>query len=77
MVIKKYGSALFKLLCVLVLMVLLTACSQNRESAGRPEEKSMGGGLNTGVQVDRAQVTIPPIDASAPAVFKTATFGLG
>ena len=77
MITKKTGAALFKALLSLVMMALLTACSQNREPAGRPETKTKGEGLTAGVQVDRAEVSIPLIDAAAPAGFETATFGLG
>lgn len=77
MVTKKTGVALFKILLGLVMLTPLTACSQNREPAGRPEAKTKGGGLTSGAQVDRAKVPIPPIDAAAPAEFETATFGLG
>ena len=62
---------------LLVSLTLLAAGSWNREpSAGQPA-------MNSGEKMMLAEkqvyqtVTVPPIDAEAPAEFETATFGLG
>ncbi len=75
MVTKNYDYRPLVVLILLTMLALLPACSQNREPAGQTEAK--GGRMNAGVQIDRAAVSVPPIDTAAPDEFETATFGLG
>jgi len=75
MVTKNYDYGPCVVLILLTLLALLPACLQNREPAGQTEVK--GGPMNTGVQIDRAAASVPPIDTAGPNEFETATFGLG
>ncbi len=77
MTIKPKSAALVKVIPLLIMLALLTACSQNRESAGQPGPKMKGDAMLAEKQIDRVKVSIPPIDAAAPAEFESATFGLG
>ena len=66
-----------KVLAVMVMLTLLAACTQNRESsAGQPAMKNGEKNMLTAKQVYQTGA-VPPIDAEAPAEFETATFGLG
>ena len=72
------GVGVIKVLAVLVMLTLLAACTQNRESsAGPPEINIEGKPMQAETQVYQTVVTMPAIDAQIPAEFETATFGLG
>ena len=67
-----------RVLLVLALMVLLTACNQNRESAGtRPDRNTGNHKMYAHAQDIQKTDMLPAIDKLAPAEYKTATFGLG
>jgi len=63
---------------VLVLMALLTACNQNRESsAAQPDRNTGNHKMYAQDQAIQKTDMLPAIDARVPAEYKTATFGLG
>jgi len=67
-----------KVLAVMVMLTLLAACTQNRESsAGPPEINIEGKTMQAETQAYQTGATLPAIDAKIPAEFETATFGLG
>ena len=78
MKIKTLGLVVIKVLAVLVMLTLLAACTQNRESFADPPEINIEGKpMQAETQVYQTVATLPAIDAQIPAEFETATFGLG
>jgi hypothetical protein len=75
---KTRGIAMIKVLAVLVMLPMLAACTQNRESsAGPPEINNGGKTMPAETQAYQTVATLPAIDTQTPAEFETATFGLG
>jgi hypothetical protein len=64
-------------LSIIGLLAFLLSCSlmsdMHVDAASKPEEKTM----THAPQMEGETPTIPPIDAQAPAIFETASFGLG
>ncbi len=73
MAIGKNRFSVSRLLTALTIMVLLQACSQNRESAAGPK----GTDMQASKQIEQDDVSKPSIDLNIPAEVATATFGLG
>ena len=59
------------------MLSFLGACSQAMDSQASHEAKSTEAGMNLAYKTETDAPAIPPIDAAAPAVFETASFGLG
>ncbi len=59
------------------ILLLLGACSQAMDSQASHEAKSTEAAMNLAYKTKTDALAIPPIDAAAPAVFETASFGLG
>jgi hypothetical protein len=61
----------------MIMLAILWACSPKMnpqaDDAIQPSEDSM----NLAHQIQPESPVIPPIDAAAPAVYETASFGLG
>lgn len=56
---------------------LLLACSPTMDSQVGQESKTTEAAMNLALKTETDSPVIPPIDAAAPAVFETASFGLG
>ena len=59
------------------LLSFLWACSQTMDSQANHESKTTEATMNLAQEIETDAPAIPPIDAAAPAVFETASFGLG
>lgn len=62
---------------LLVAALLIWGCTSNRESAGNPESSAKEGSMNLEKHTENNTPVIPALDAAAPVVFETASFGLG
>jgi hypothetical protein len=62
---------------LLVITLILWGCTPNRESMGNTESTSKEGSMNLEKHTEKYSTAIPALDADAPAVFETASFGLG
>ena len=59
------------------MLSFLGACSPAMDSQTNHEAKTMETSMNLAYKTETDAPAIPPIDAAAPAVFETASFGLG
>jgi hypothetical protein len=59
------------------ILSLLWACSPAMDSQAGQESKTREAAMNLALKTETDSLAIPPIDAAAPAVFETASFGLG
>lgn len=64
-------------LLVLSVMLLTGACSQSKEAPVNHETDPKELSMNVEHKTDLSSQQMPPIDAAAPVVFETASFGLG
>jgi len=62
---------------VLSVMLLTGACSQNKEAPVNHQTDPKELSMNVEHKTDLSSQQMPPIDAAAPVVFETASFGLG
>ena len=60
--------------CVLCLMWVFSLTTDAQTSQ---QSKTTEAAMNLALKTETESLAIPPIDASAPAVFETASFGLG
>jgi hypothetical protein len=65
--------------CLFLLGILsfLGACSPTMDSQANHEAKTTEAAMSLAYKTETDAPAIPPIDAAAPAVFETASFGLG
>ena len=65
--------------CLLFLSMLsfLWACSPTMDAQPKYESKTTEAAMNLAYKIETESPAIPAIDAAAPAVFETASFGLG
>jgi hypothetical protein len=65
--------------CLLLLSALsfLGACSPAKDPQAKHEAQPTEVDMNLAHQIQTESPAIPPIDASVPAVYETASFGLG
>jgi hypothetical protein len=59
------------------MMSFLWACSPTMDSQANHESKTTETAMNLAHKIETESPAIPPIDAAAPAIFETASFGLG
>ena len=59
------------------MLSFLWACSPTMDSQANHESKTTEATMNLAYKTETESSAIPPIDAAAPAVFETASFGLG
>ena len=64
-------------LCVLAIFVLMTACSQDNRTAINHKSALEEHDMSLQHDLPASAGEIPPIDAAAPVVIETASFGLG
>jgi regulatory protein YycH of two-component signal transduction system YycFG len=62
---------------LLVMTLFLWGCTPNRESMGNTDSKLKESSMNLEKHTEKYSPVIPALDAAAPAVFETASFGLG
>lgn len=62
---------------LLVVTLFMWGCTSNTESMGHPESTSKEGAMHLEKHAQHNSPVIPALDAAAPAVFETASFGLG
>lgn len=62
---------------LLVAALLIWGCTPNMDSAGNTESSAKEGSMNLEKHTEKYTPVIPALDAAAPAVFETASFGLG
>ena len=58
-------------------LFFLWACSPSMDTPASHESKKMEANMNLAYQIETDPLTIPAIDAAAPAIVETASFGLG
>ena len=59
------------------ILSLLWAGSPMMDSQAGQESKTTEAAMNLALKTETDSLVIPPIDAAAPTVFETASFGLG
>jgi len=64
-------------LCLLSMLLVLWACSPTMDSRAGHESKKTEKDMNLAYKIAPESPAIPAIDAAAPSVFETASFGLG
>jgi hypothetical protein len=64
-------------LCLLGMLAVSWACSPTMDSQPSHKSKTTEGNMNLAYKIESEAPTIPAIDAAAPSVFETASFGLG
>ncbi|BBO70359.1 hypothetical protein DSCA_42890 [Desulfosarcina alkanivorans] len=64
-------------LVYLGVLFLLWSCSPAMDSQANHESEPTEAAMNLAHEIEAPSPSIPPIDMSAPAVFETASFGLG
>lgn len=64
-------------LCFVGLLSLLWACSPAMDAQVSHENKTTEADMNLAYKIETDTPAIPPIDAAAPEVVETASFGLG
>ena len=64
-------------LSLLSMLAFLWACSPRMDSPASHESKTTEADMNLAYKLETETPTIPAIDVAAPAVFETASFGLG
>lgn len=75
---KKRGCTTAKWCLFFISMLsFLGACSPTMDSPTNHEAKTTEASMNLAYKTKTDAPAIPPIDAAAPAVFETASFGLG
>ena len=62
---------------LLVAALLIWGCTPKMESAGNPGSSAKEGSMNLEKHTEKNSSVIPALDAAAPVVFETASFGLG
>lgn len=74
----KYGMNWSRICLLLGVALWLWGCSQNKAPINPQEVNNTEATMNSSeLAIASSTLTIPPIDAAAPDVFETATFGLG
>jgi|GEM_PF-1633271 hypothetical protein len=66
-----------KRLCLLGTVSILICLAQLMAVQAGPTSDTKEGTMNLASALETKPVAMPPIDAAAPAVFETASFGLG
>jgi hypothetical protein len=59
------------------MLLFLWACYPTMDSQASHESKTTEADMNLAYEIEAEAPAIPAIDAAAPAVFETASFGLG
>ncbi len=59
------------------ILSLLLACSPTMDTQAGQDSKTTEADMNLAYQIKTDPLAIPAIDAAAPAIFETASFGLG
>lgn len=74
---KKCCATHLSCLFFLGMLSFLWACSPTMDSQAGHESKTTEAAMTLAHKNETPSPSIPPIDTSAPAVFETASFGLG
>lgn len=74
---KSYGKNVIGRLFIIGMLLPLWACSPAMDAAVDHEPETTEDSMNLAHQISTDLATIPPIDAAAPTLFETASFGLG
>jgi len=64
-------------LCLLGMLLFLWACSPTMDSQASHESKKTETDMNLAYKIETGPPAIPVIDAAAPSILETASFGLG
>ena len=74
---KRNFKNIIKLLLLLGVISILPGAAQLMTTQADPVSETKEGSMNLAYALETKPAKIPPIDADAPAVFETASFGLG
>ena len=74
---KRNFTHIIRWLLLLSVISILLSVSQFMTPQADPASDTKKGSMNLAYTLETRPVEIPPIDAAAPAVFETASFGLG
>ena len=74
---KRKFANIIKLLMLLGVISLLLGAAQLMTNQADPVSDTKEGFMNLAYNLESKPAEIPPIDSAVPAVFETATFGLG
>jgi len=74
---KKYGMNDIGWLLLMSMLAILWACSPAMDPQADQGTQPSEDPMNLAHQIQSEAPAIPPIDAAAPAVYKTAAFGMG
>ena len=74
---KKSFTYIIKFLLLLGVLSILPGAAQLMTTRADPTSDTKEGSMNLAYTLETKPAEIPPIDAAAPAVFETASFGLG
>ena len=74
---KRNFTKIIKLLMLLGVISILLGVAQLMTTQADPVSNTKEGSMNLAYTLETKPAEIPPIDAAAPAVFETASFGLG
>ena len=74
---KRYGMDAIWCLSLLGMLTFLWACSPTVDTQASHESRKTEADMNLAHNLETESPAIPAIDAAAPAVVETASFGLG
>lgn len=74
---KRNFTNIISLLMLLGVVSILLGVAQLTTTQADPVSDTKEGSMNLANTLETKSAEIPPIDAAAPAVFETASFGLG
>ena len=64
-------------LCSMGILLFMWACSPSMDTQAGHESKKTEANMNLAYKLETQSLTIPAIDAAAPTIVETASFGLG
>jgi hypothetical protein len=74
---KRNGLDAIWCLCLMGMLSFLWACSPSMDTQASHESKTMEADMNLAHNMETESPAIPAIDAAAPTLVETASFGLG
>ena len=76
-VIRSRVYPVYKCVCLVGMIWILTGCSPNMDTQTTQVAESKENVMKLAYRTEKGSLDIPPIDAAAPVRFETASFGLG
>ena len=74
---KRSCANIIRCLFLLGVMSFLSGCSQTMAMQAKHDSKTKERSMSLAYKTETESPVIPPIDAAAPSIFETASFGLG